>query len=204
MTRARASSTRSWRRPGSTGSSSRRRSASATRPTYPLGSSSRSSTSAGSIGRSRRPPACRGKSWRRAAISTSCSSQSPAGMHPGCNGSFHWHPAPEPSMRILICATEAPLPPVNGFRRMLTAVTSELRREHDIRVLAFRAPDQVRASTDESLRLLPQPEDAFPASVMRTARAVARGDPSGPTGWPRRWSSLCGPSWRASDRRSSM
>ena len=80
-------------------------------------------------------------------------------------------------MRILICATEAPLPPVNGFRRMLTAVTSELRREHDIRVLAFRAPDQVRASTDESLRLLPQPEDAFPASVMRTARAVAQGRP---------------------------
>ena len=80
-------------------------------------------------------------------------------------------------MRILICATEAPLPPVNGFRRLLTAITSELRQEHTLRVLAFRAPDQARSSTDESLRLLPQPEDAFPASAVRAARAVAQRRP---------------------------
>jgi glycosyltransferase involved in cell wall biosynthesis len=80
-------------------------------------------------------------------------------------------------MRILICATEAPLPPVNGFRLMLTAVTTELRREHTVRVLAFRAPDQARSSLDESLRLLPPPQDALPASVVRAARAVAQRRP---------------------------
>jgi glycosyltransferase involved in cell wall biosynthesis len=80
-------------------------------------------------------------------------------------------------MRILICATEAPLPPVNGFRRMLTAITSELQREHTVRVLAFRSPDQARSSADGSLRLLPQPEDAFPASVARAALALAQRRP---------------------------
>src|ERR1044072_2265556 len=80
-------------------------------------------------------------------------------------------------MRILICATEAPLPPVNGFRRLLTAITSELRQEHTVRVLAFPASDQARSSTDESLRLLPQPEDAFPASAVRAVRAVAQRRP---------------------------
>lgn len=80
-------------------------------------------------------------------------------------------------MRILICATEAPLPPVNGFRRMLSAITSELRREHTVRVLAFRASDQAGPSTDESLRLLSQPEDAFPASAARAARAVVQRRP---------------------------
>ena len=80
-------------------------------------------------------------------------------------------------MRILICASEAPLPPVNGFRRMLTALTSELRREHTVKVLAFCASDQARPATDESLRLLSQPEDEFPASAVRAARAVVQRRP---------------------------
>jgi len=80
-------------------------------------------------------------------------------------------------MRILICATEAPLPPVNGFRRMLTAITSELRREHTVRVLAFCASDQARPATNEAMRLLSQPEDAFPASAVRAARAVVQRRP---------------------------
>ena len=41
-------------------------------------------------------------------------------------------------MRVLICATEAPLPPTNGFRVMLTALTQEVQKAHDVRVLAFR------------------------------------------------------------------
>ena len=80
-------------------------------------------------------------------------------------------------MRILICATEAPLPPVNGFRRMLTAITRELRREHTVRVLAFCASDQARPATDEGMRLLSLPEDAFPASAMRATRAVVQRRP---------------------------
>jgi glycosyltransferase involved in cell wall biosynthesis len=62
-------------------------------------------------------------------------------------------------MRILICASEAPLPPTNGFRLMLGALTEELRREHEVRVLAFRAADQEAPSRAESqLRLVTRPE----------------------------------------------
>jgi len=62
-------------------------------------------------------------------------------------------------MRILICAVEAPLPPTNGFRLMLGALTEGLRREHDVRVLAFVAPDQETVgSQDTGLRLVPRPE----------------------------------------------
>ena len=81
-------------------------------------------------------------------------------------------------MRILVCATEAPLPPVNGFRLMLTALTRELVREHDVRVLAFRSPDQRGSPPEESrLRLLPQPEDGFLGSAVQAAGAAARGRP---------------------------
>jgi glycosyltransferase involved in cell wall biosynthesis len=82
-------------------------------------------------------------------------------------------------MRVLVCATEAPLPPVNGFRLMLTALFGELTREHDVRVLAFRSPDQ-RASLPEEgthLHLLPQPGDGLGRSVLRASRAMARGQP---------------------------
>jgi glycosyltransferase involved in cell wall biosynthesis len=62
-------------------------------------------------------------------------------------------------MRILICASEAPLPPTNGFRLMLGALTKELRRGHDVRVLAFVARDQETVgSHDTGLRLVPRPE----------------------------------------------
>ncbi len=67
---------------------------------------------------------------------------------------------------------------MNGFRLMLTALTRELVREHDVRVLAFRSPDQRGSPPDEGrLRLLPQPEDAFLVSAVQTAGAVARGRP---------------------------
>lgn len=72
-------------------------------------------------------------------------------------------------MRILICAVEAPLPPINGFRLMLGALTQELRRKHEVRVLAFRAADQEAAARDESqLRLVPRPE----ADTLGDAAAV--------------------------------
>lgn len=62
-------------------------------------------------------------------------------------------------MRILICAVEAPLPPINGFRLMLSALTEELRRDHEVRVLALRAADQDEAPVDENhLRLVSRPE----------------------------------------------
>src|SRR4051812_29779164 len=60
-------------------------------------------------------------------------------------------------MRILICSSEAPLPPTNGFRLMLTALVQELRRHHEVRVLAILAPDQrSNPGTEQDLRLVPR------------------------------------------------
>ena len=42
-------------------------------------------------------------------------------------------------MRILICATEAPLPPLNGMRLQLRALCAELAQRHELRVLAYQA-----------------------------------------------------------------
>jgi glycosyltransferase involved in cell wall biosynthesis len=81
-------------------------------------------------------------------------------------------------MRILICASEAPLPPVNGFRVLLTALTKELRREHSVRVLAFRSPDQRLTEREpDDLRLLPQPENRFADSIAQTVQAFVAGRP---------------------------
>jgi glycosyltransferase involved in cell wall biosynthesis len=76
-------------------------------------------------------------------------------------------------MRILICAVEAPLPPINGFRLMLSALTNELRREHEVRVLAFEAPDQKADAADETLRLVSRPEFNRLGDVLALARGVA-------------------------------
>jgi polysaccharide biosynthesis protein PslH len=60
-------------------------------------------------------------------------------------------------MRILICASEAPLPPTNGFRLMLTALVQELRLRHEVRVLAILSPDQRSdPGTEQGLRLVPR------------------------------------------------
>jgi glycosyltransferase involved in cell wall biosynthesis len=81
-------------------------------------------------------------------------------------------------MRILICAAEAPLPPVNGFRVMLAALTREVRMEHDLRVLAFCSPDQEAPSSDDGdLHLLPRPKGRGPASMLGTMGAALRGRP---------------------------
>ena len=67
---------------------------------------------------------------------------------------------------------------MNGFRLMLTALTRELVREHDIRVLAIRSPDQRGSAPDQDrLRLLPQPEHGFVGSAVQTAAVLARGRP---------------------------
>jgi polysaccharide biosynthesis protein PslH len=81
-------------------------------------------------------------------------------------------------MRILVCASEAPLPPVNGFRVMLRALLREVRREHEVRVLAFCSPGQeAEAEWEDDLRLIPRPQGFGPAAILETARAAARGRP---------------------------
>jgi glycosyltransferase involved in cell wall biosynthesis len=81
-------------------------------------------------------------------------------------------------VRILICAVEAPLPPINGFRLMLGALTKELRSEHEVRVLAFQAADQEPPSSDESqLRLVPRPEADRLADAAAVLQALVRRRP---------------------------
>jgi len=81
-------------------------------------------------------------------------------------------------VRILICAAEAPLPPINGFRLMLRALTEELRREHEVRVLALRAADQDAASVDENhLRLVPRPEAHRVGDAAALVQALLRRRP---------------------------
>jgi glycosyltransferase involved in cell wall biosynthesis len=60
---------------------------------------------------------------------------------------------------------------------MLSALVRELRREHEIRVLAFRSPDQEAPPHDTELDLLPRPENGGPAGLLAILRAVARGRP---------------------------
>jgi polysaccharide biosynthesis protein PslH len=79
-------------------------------------------------------------------------------------------------LRILICAVEAPLPPVNGLRLMLTALTRELRRRHDVRVLAFRAGDQSQAG-EHDLRLIERPATRDLAGAAHLLKAGLRGRP---------------------------
>jgi glycosyltransferase involved in cell wall biosynthesis len=81
-------------------------------------------------------------------------------------------------LRILICASEAPLPPVNGFRVMLKALVREVRREHEVRMLAFRSPGQEAPATGEDdMQLLPRPKGLDPTAILQMARAAAHGRP---------------------------
>jgi glycosyltransferase involved in cell wall biosynthesis len=45
-------------------------------------------------------------------------------------------------MRILVCATEAPLPPLNGLRLQVRSIVGCLAEHHEVCVVAFRWPDQ--------------------------------------------------------------
>ncbi len=45
-------------------------------------------------------------------------------------------------MRILCCSTQAPLPPINGYRLQLIHVSRELARRHEVCALSFQGSDQ--------------------------------------------------------------
>jgi glycosyltransferase involved in cell wall biosynthesis len=81
-------------------------------------------------------------------------------------------------MRILICASEAPLPPTNGFRLLLSALVAELRLRHDVRVLALRSADQQPSPEDRDwLRLVERPAQSALADARALVSAVARRRP---------------------------
>lgn len=75
-------------------------------------------------------------------------------------------------MRILVCAQEAPIGPVNGFRTQLHAVLSALRPRHTVRAVALLAPDQVGLPPQAWLRLVPPPQ-----SRLRRGGPASAADP---------------------------
>jgi glycosyltransferase involved in cell wall biosynthesis len=80
-------------------------------------------------------------------------------------------------MRILVCTIEAPVPPVNGLRRQLSAILAELRKGHEVRVLGYRWPDQRESDSGTvNMRLLRPPAGS---SVAAMSGAVLRGRPPG-------------------------
>jgi len=60
-------------------------------------------------------------------------------------------------MRILICASDAPLPPTNtGYRRQLMGLVPELGKRHDVRLIGYRHPDQSpEPAVEADMRILP-------------------------------------------------
>jgi glycosyltransferase involved in cell wall biosynthesis len=82
-------------------------------------------------------------------------------------------------VRILICSLEAPLPPVNGFRLQLRALIEQLRQRHDIRILAFRYPDQTLPNHDPNVRLLPRPATSRAAKARALPRSFLTRRPLG-------------------------
>ncbi len=71
------------------------------------------------------------------------------------------------AVRILVCSIEAPLPPTNGLRLQVKALTGALGERHEMRTVAFRMPDQEGDGAD--LRLVDWPR----RSTARTLALVA-------------------------------
>jgi glycosyltransferase involved in cell wall biosynthesis len=54
-------------------------------------------------------------------------------------------------MRILICASDAPFPPTNtGFRRQLMGLVPELAKRHNVLLIGYRMPDQLKNTAVEA------------------------------------------------------
>jgi glycosyltransferase involved in cell wall biosynthesis len=83
-------------------------------------------------------------------------------------------------MRILLCAQQAPLEPLNGFRLQVTALLAELRQNHDVFVVALTFPDQdqrLRATADMSLLPIRAVTPGGPLARIATAGRGQRWDP---------------------------
>ena len=81
-------------------------------------------------------------------------------------------------MRILVCASEAPLPPLNGMRLQLLELVRGLARRNEVCVLAYRWPEQTGGAPEgvELIELAP-PRAAPAPRVLGWARALARREP---------------------------
>jgi polysaccharide biosynthesis protein PslH len=81
-------------------------------------------------------------------------------------------------LRILVCASEAPLPPLNGMRLQLRALVGQLARRHDVTVLCFRWPGQTGLPPEGVEQLdVTGPAPGRAASTGERLLALARREP---------------------------
>ena len=81
-------------------------------------------------------------------------------------------------MRILVCASAAPIAPFDGMRTQLHALIERLARQHEVTVVAPRWPDQLGdppAGLDT--RWIAPPPTGGPALAAQRARSLARRTP---------------------------
>jgi polysaccharide biosynthesis protein PslH len=85
-------------------------------------------------------------------------------------------------VRILVCSSEQPIPPLNGLRLQLTAVLRELAPRHEITVVGSRWPEQEgeRLQGMEAIDL-PPPEVSRARRARGWLASTARGLPSSTT-----------------------
>jgi glycosyltransferase involved in cell wall biosynthesis len=78
-------------------------------------------------------------------------------------------------VRILICASDAPLLPVNtGYRRQLMGLVPELAKRHDVRLIGYQHPDQSDTSAVEAdMRIIRYEKPGRLANVHDLALATA-------------------------------
>lgn len=81
-------------------------------------------------------------------------------------------------MRILICASSAPLPPMNGFRLLLGELVAALRVRNEVRVVAPVHGDQMATGVhDPDLSLCAAPHRTRIQSLRQLPGALVRGRP---------------------------
>jgi glycosyltransferase involved in cell wall biosynthesis len=78
-------------------------------------------------------------------------------------------------VRILICASDAPLQPINtGYRRQLTGMVGELGRRHEVRLIGYRHPEQGRTpSVEGDLRIVDFEKPGPKENAADLAKAMA-------------------------------
>ena len=82
-------------------------------------------------------------------------------------------------MRILICASDAPLRPTNtGFRRQLMGLVRELGERHPVRLIGYRHPDQSsNPAVEADMRIVPYVKPGPAGNARDLSLAVILGRP---------------------------
>lgn len=78
-------------------------------------------------------------------------------------------------MRILICASDVPLPPTTtGYRRQLMGLVPELGKHHEVRFIGYRMPDQrTDPAAEAAWRIIPYMKPTLAGNLSDLALATA-------------------------------